>query len=59
MVFDTSSWKPFVVGKLFKLIPTKGKDSTELIEGDDISYIGAKKDSNGLKMRCQLEGFED
>ena len=58
-MIDMRNWKPFKIGELFRLEPTKGKDSTELIEGDDISYIGAKKDDNGLMMRCQLNGFED
>lgn len=58
-MIDTSRWKEFRINDLFRLKPTKGKDSTELVQGNDISYIGAKKDGNGLMMRCQLEGFED
>lgn len=56
---NTSNWKSFRVGEIFDLVPTKGIDSTELLPGNDISYIGAKKDDNGLMMRCQLSGFED
>ncbi len=58
-MIDMQEWKPFKIGDLFHLEPTKGKDSTELVEGNDISYIGAKKEDNGLMMRCQLKGFED
>ena len=58
-MIDMQNWKPFKIGELFRLEATKGKDSTELVEGNDISYIGAKKDDNGLMIRCQLKGFED
>ena len=52
-------WEEFIVGELFDLIPTKGKDSTELTEGIDIPYIAAKHDENGLMMFCQKQGYED
>ena len=52
-------WEKFKVGKLFRIEPTKGKVSDDLIEGTDIPYIGAKHDLNGLMMSCQKEGFED
>lgn len=57
-MLDTSNWKYFRVSDLFKIEPTKGKNSTHLIEGNDISYIAAKHDENGFSMRCKLEGFE-
>lgn len=56
---DIAGWKDFVVGKLFRIEPTKGIVSDELIEGSDISYIGAKHSMNGWMMSCQKEGFED
>ncbi len=52
-------WKEFKVDKLFRIEPTKGKVSDDLIEGFDVPYIGAKHDLNGLMMSCQKEGFED
>ncbi len=58
MNLNINSWKEFKIKDIFRLEPTKGVDSTELLEGDDINYIGAKHDDNGMMMRCQLEGFE-
>lgn len=58
MNLNINSWKEFKIKDIFRLEPTKGVDSTELLEGGDINYIGAKHDNNGLMMRCQLEGFE-
>lgn len=58
MNLDLSNWKEFKIKDIFRLEPTKGVDSTELLEGDDINYIGAKHDNNGFMMRCQVEGFE-
>lgn len=52
-------WKEFKVDKLFRIEPTKGKVSDDLVEGFDVPYIGAKHDLNGLMMSCQKEGFED
>lgn len=59
LTLKADEWKEFRVGDLFDLKPTKGRDSTELLDGDDISYIGAKKEMNGFMMRCQLNGFEE
>ena len=56
---NTEEWGEFEVGKLFELVPTKGIDSTELMDGSDISYIGAKKEMNGFMKKCQLDGFQD
>lgn len=58
MKLDTSNWQEFLVGRIFRIEPTKGQDSTELILGNDISYIGAKHDDNGLMMKCKLQEFE-
>jgi len=59
MRLNMEDWKEFYVENIFRIEPTKGKNSTELLEGNDISYIAAKYDDNGLAMRCQLEGFKD
>ena len=56
---NIDDWKEFVVEKLFRIEPTKGIVSDELIEGSDTSYIGAKHSMNGWMMSCQKEGFED
>lgn len=52
-------WEEFTINELFDLVPTKGKDSTELTEGADIPYIAAKHDENGLMMFCRKQGYED
>lgn len=58
MNLNIENWKEFKIKDIFRLEPTKGVDSTELLEGNDINYIGAKHEDNGLMLRCQLEGFE-
>lgn len=61
-MLDTSTWKEFSVGGengIFLLEKTRGKVTDELLDGNDIAYIAAKKTFNGFSQRCQLEGFED
>ncbi len=58
MNLNIENWKEFKIKDIFRLEPTKGIDSTELLEGNDINYIGAKHEDNGLMMCCQLDGFE-
>lgn len=58
MNLNIENWKEFKIKDIFRLEPTKGVDSTELLEGNVINYIGAKHEDNGLMLRCQLEGFE-
>lgn len=58
MQLNIHNWKEFKIKDIFRLEPTKGVDSTELLDGNDINYIGAKHEDNGFMMRCQLEGFE-
>lgn len=42
-------WQWFKVGELFKLEKCKCSNATELLEeGDEIAYIGAKKNDNGI-----------
>ena len=56
---NVQNWKEFIVGKIFRLEPTKGVVSDDLVEGKDIPYIGAKHDTNGYMMTCKKEDFED
>lgn len=50
---STASWKKFTVASLFgEPIPTKGTTTDELTEGQEIPYIAAKKESNGLDLMC-------
>lgn len=58
MNLNIENWREFKIKDIFRLVPTKGIDSTELLEGNDINYIGAKHEDNGFMMRCQLDGFE-
>lgn len=48
MKIDTSTWKYFVIGNLFRLESGKVNNASELADGADIAYIGAKKSDNGI-----------
>ncbi len=56
---NVSGWKEFKVGDLFDLQPTKGVVTDDLIEGNDVPYMAAKHNSNGIEMICSSEGVED
>lgn len=48
-MIDRSNWRWFRVGDLFSLQKCKCSNATELLEdGDEITYIGAKKSDNGV-----------
>lgn len=52
--------KEFTVGELFDLRNPKGKLTTrQLIDGNDISYVAAKKTENGIAKRCSRENIPD
>lgn len=58
--FDTSSWRPFTIETLFGTpTSTRGTTTDELVEGDDIPYIAAKKESNGLDLLCSQSENQD
>lgn len=48
-MIDTSAWKSFRIGDLFSRL-TRGRchASSDLDDGDDVWYVGAKKSENGL-----------
>ncbi len=49
LTINTSTWKNFYIEKdLFTLESCKCSNASELIDGDDIFYIGAKKTENGV-----------
>ena len=48
MKIDTRTWKYFVIGNLFRLESGKVNNASELADGDDIVYIGAKKSDTAL-----------
>ncbi len=53
---NVNNWHKFTVAELFSIEQTKGTTTDELLEGDEIAYIAAKKDSNGLEMMCKKKG---
>lgn len=58
MRVDTSSWKWFPVGGrdgIFTIENCKCGNASELIEGNDIPYIGAKKSNNGVIKRAAYD----
>lgn len=58
--FDTYSWRPFTIETLFGTpTSTRGTTTDELVEGDDIPYIAAKKESNGLDLLCSQSENQD
>ena len=44
---------------MFSLEPTKGIVTDDLVEGQDVPYMAAKHDGNGIEMMCSTEGIED
>ena len=58
-MIDTSNWKKFRIGDLFKIEPCKGKNQQLLNEGNDVPYIAASKENNGFNRMVSIEGHED
>lgn len=51
---DVKKWKEFKIKEIFpKLVKGKCSNSTELIPGRDVPYIGAKKTENGVMFICE------
>ena len=52
---NTENWKYFELKDIFKLEKCKCSSATELLEnGNDIYYIGAKKNENGIMQKVEL-----
>lgn len=50
---NVSEWKEFRVTEIFTAIePGKISNASDLEEGQDIPYLGAKKDNNGMMQMC-------
>lgn len=47
MIINTSNWKEFLLTDLFNFENCKCNNASELEDGEDIEYIGAKKNDNG------------
>jgi hypothetical protein len=45
---DSSDWQYFRIGTLFAIQNCKCTNAGNLIDGDDIYYVGAKKNDNGI-----------
>lgn len=55
---DVSKWKEFSISGengIFELKPCKCSNASELIDGNDIYYIGAKKNDNGVMKKVAYE----
>ncbi|MDE6472825.1 MAG: restriction endonuclease subunit S [Ureaplasma sp.] len=48
LFIDFSNWEWFKIGDIFKLEKGKCSNAPDLEEGNDIPYIGAKKNENGF-----------
>ena len=60
-LFDQNrKWKMFNINKVFDVIEsTKGKVTFDLLAGDEIPYISAKKKDNGFDSFVSKEGNEE
>lgn len=56
---DMENWKYFKIGELFDISKCKCGCAGDLVDGDSIPYIGAKKDNNGFMKLVDLEGNKD
>lgn len=56
---DISNWKEFDLLEVFDSIePSKGDTTYNLVDGDEIPYIAAKKTNNGVMKKVAREGNE-
>lgn len=52
-------WKEFKLNEVFDVIePSKGNTTYNLVEGNEIPYIAAKKNNNGIQKMVAREGNE-
>lgn len=54
-MINTTDWKYFKIGDIFEISKCKCGCAGELADGNDIAYIGAKKDDNGVMKYVELE----
>lgn len=52
---DTSSWKEFKINSIFNLINCKCSNASELEDGTDLYYVGAKKSDNGVIKKVKYD----
>lgn len=56
---NIQDWGEFRVGDLFKFKQARGNVTDDLVDGQDIPYIAAKYDDNGLAKMCSIENAEN
>lgn len=54
-MIDTSDWQGFKIGDLFDEFERGKANQTKLEPGDDIFYVGAKRNDNGVMLRCAYD----
>jgi hypothetical protein len=52
---DVSKWKKFKIGSLFTIENCKCSNASQLSDGNDIYYIGAKKNDNGIMKKISYD----
>jgi len=55
MKINADAWGEYRLGDLFRLERGKNKSSSDLSDGDDCYYIGAKKNNNGVMRRVAYD----
>lgn len=55
MILDTASWRGFKINDLFSRFERGKANQTKLEDGDDTFYVGAKRDDNGVMLRCAYD----
>lgn len=54
-MLDTTSWRGFKIDSLFNRFERGKANQTKLEDGDDTFYVGAKRDDNGVMLRCAYD----
>lgn len=54
-MLDTSFWRGFKIDNLFNRFERGKANQTKLEDGDDTFYVGAKRDDNGVMLRCAYD----
>jgi len=55
LLLDVSKWGLFKIGSLFTIENCKCSNASQLSDGDDIFYIGAKKNDNGVMKKAAYD----
>jgi hypothetical protein len=55
MPLDVLQWKKFKIGDLFTIENCKCSNASQLSDGNDIYYVGAKKNDNGIMKKVSYD----